>query len=371
MKTRLAIAISLMVCVAPATSAATERTKLAVLDLKDKGVDKELVQSLTDVVTAALNRLEVFDVISRDEILRIVEFEQQKQLLGCDSESACLAEIGGALGVRALVTGSVGRVGTSYIIHLVLTDAQTAVALAREQREVAKVEELTLAIEGSTRFLVRHLLAGQQGDLVLTASELGADVEIDGRIAGVTPIARQTVSGGPHTLRVIKTGFVTWAKDIEIKRGEPLLVEAKLVPSLEFIRGYDQRATTWRLLSYTSAGIGLAAVSFGVGGWLWNGRRASDYERDLTAAHCRKDSGVGLPGTDCSALQSRRDAIRRFDTVAQAVGWVGVLAIGTGAYLFAQGPTPGLYEQYKGETEVAVSVLLGAGGVQMNVHSSF
>lgn len=337
---------------APAKALA-ERTKLAVLDLEDKGVEGQLAKNLSDVVTAALGRLGVFDVLSRADIQRAMVFETQKQMLGCESQTSCLAEIGGALGVALLVTGSVGKVGANYIINLALTDSSTVTVVAREQREVTRAEELTAAVEGASRFLVRSLLAGQQGDLVLMASESAADVEIDGHIVGVTPWPRQALAGGPHTLRLSKAGFVTWAKDIEIKKGEPLVVEAKMVPSLEFIGAYDQRARTWRILALSAGGLGLAGVGFGVGGWLWNGGRASTYDKDLAAANCQAGAS-GLPMGDCAALKSRHDGIKRFDTIVQVVGFVGLAALAAGTYLFVQGPTPGIYDQYKAAGSVTV-----------------
>ena len=49
------------------------------------------------------------------------------------------------------------------------------------------------------------------------------------RIVGVTPLGRMELAGGPHTLRVIKSGFVTWARDIQVDPNQPTVVEAGLV----------------------------------------------------------------------------------------------------------------------------------------------
>jgi TolB-like protein len=126
---------------------AAEKTALAVLSLQDKGAGKELVLNLTDVVTGALSELGVFQVLSRADIQQMVEFEQSKQLLGCDSDTSCLAELGGALGVALLVNGSVGKVGNTYIVNLTLTDASAAKVLAREQRQVQSEAELTSELQ--------------------------------------------------------------------------------------------------------------------------------------------------------------------------------------------------------------------------------
>jgi TolB-like protein len=337
------------------------KVKIAVIDLVDKGVGQDVAQNLTDVVTVALNELGVLDVLSRSDIQRMLEFETQKQLVGCESDTSCLAEIGGALGVALLISGSVGKVGASFIINLTLTDTETVTVESREQRQVPSEDQLTAEARAAARFLVRALLAGQQGHLVLTGSESDADVEIDGRIVGVTPLARQTLAGGPHTLKVVKKGFVTWAKDIDIEKDQTTVVDAAMVPSLEFIEAYDSKAGTWRTLAYIAGGAGAAGLAFGIGGWVWNGQRAAEYERDLVDASCQRGAG-GSQCADPASFESRRDSIERFDLVAQVAGWTGAVALGVGVYLFTQGPRPGIYDRYKPETSVSASVLPTDGG---------
>ncbi len=355
---RTTAALFVILALAPAPARAQEKTKLAVLDLTGKGVPADLVENLTDVVTVALNKLGVFEVVSRADIQRMLAFEQNKQMLGCESDASCLAEIGGALGVALLVSGSVGKVGSQYLIQLNLTDTATVTVRSREQREVDSADELTAQVEAAARFLVRELLAGEQGFLILKASESGADVEIDGRIVGVTPLARQTLNGGPHTVKVVKKGFITWARDIDIDRDEPVIVDASLVPSLEFIADYDSRADTWRTLAWIAGGVGAAAVGTGVGLWIHNGSRADDFESELERRNCATGA-AGAPTEDCADLRSDRDSIERVDVIAQVVGWVGAASLAAGVWMFLQGPEPGLYDQYKPEAVVGLAPLDG------------
>ena len=115
--------------------AAPERPKLAVLDLVDQGVGPEAAKSLTDIVTATLTELGVLDVLSRGDLQQMVAFEEQKQLMGCDSDgTACLAELGGALGVAMLTTGTVGKVSDTYIVNLTLIDSRTVTVLPMPTR---------------------------------------------------------------------------------------------------------------------------------------------------------------------------------------------------------------------------------------------
>jgi hypothetical protein len=358
----LACFVVVMMTLAGPASAA-ERTKLAVVDLGDKGAGTALVQNLTDIITVTLGGLGVFDVLSRADMQQMVAFEQEKQMLGCASDTSCLAELGGALGVALLVTGSVGKVGQSYIVNLVLTDTRTVRILAREQREVAGLDKLTSEVQGGARFLVRGLLKDKQGDLILKVSENGADVEVDGKLVGVTPLGRQTLAGGPHTLRVSRTGFVAWARDVDISSEQPTVVEAALVPSVEFIEAYDARARTWRGGALVAGGLGVAGVLFGGFGYFYAGHLADDFNRDVDARDCRQ--GASSPQVDCETeFGARRRTISTWSMASAIAGGLGVVALGLGVYLFSEGPTPGIYDSYKVGSSTAVVVVpsLDGGG---------
>lgn len=351
----LSSVLAVMLCGLLAAPEGT-KTTIAVIDLTDNGAGAATARNLTDVITASLSDLGVFEVLSRADIQQMVQFEQDKQLLGCESDTSCLAELGGALGVALLVTGSVGNVAGTFILNLALTDARIGRVLAREQRKISNAGDLTAETEGAARYLVRELLAGQQGYLILKTSENGADVEVDGRVVGVTPLPRQTLAGGPHRVRVLKKGFVAWTRDIAIEKDQPLVVDAALVPSLDFIDEYDGRAKRWRSFSYISGGAGAAALGFGAYSYfVYNAKRASDFNDEVERASCSADA-LEPPSVDCQArFADERSSIRNLDIVSTISMGVGVASLGVALYLFTQGPEPGIYDQYKPSATVEVS----------------
>lgn len=340
-----------------AVSSASARPTLAVLDLEDRGAGKESAQSLTEVVTSSLAGLGVFDVLSRADIEQMVRFEQDRQLLGCNSDASCIAELGGALGVGLLVTGSIGKVGERFLLTLTLTDAQQGRVRAREQREIASVDELARETDKAARAVVRELLEGRTGSLVLKCSESGAEVELDGKLVGTTPYARQTVAAGPHRLRVSKRGFITWSRDVEVSMTEPLVVDVSLVPSLELIADYDASAGRWRTLAYVSGGLGAAALGSALYAYfVYNANRADEYDRDVTAAGCAADAQAA-PTIDCEArFGDERDSIRTLDTLSTVGMLVGAAALGAGWYFYREGPEPGRYDPYKPSEGLSVSM---------------
>lgn len=104
--------------------------KVAVMPLKERSVKADIASSLTQVVAQEFKNFKGFSVISQDDIKAMLALESDKQLLGCDDVS-CIAEIGGALGVDYLVTGTVGQVGDTFLVWLKLIDIRQAKVLNR------------------------------------------------------------------------------------------------------------------------------------------------------------------------------------------------------------------------------------------------
>ena len=107
---------------APVFAAGDSRVKIAVLDLQARGVDPALAQSGGTLIASELNKLEVFKVISREDIRNMLSFEKDKERLGCEADQACLAEIGGALGVEYIIAGSLAAIGDQTVLSLTLNN---------------------------------------------------------------------------------------------------------------------------------------------------------------------------------------------------------------------------------------------------------
>jgi len=144
------VAAVLLACVVlPAAAAAlAQGPKCAVFDLSARAADAAVSEGLTDVLVAQVHRTGACgSVISRSDVAALLGLERRRQLLGCDpSQSSCLAEIGGALGVDRLVTGSVGRVGSSIVLRLDLLDVRRARVLQRASRTAPDADTLLASL---------------------------------------------------------------------------------------------------------------------------------------------------------------------------------------------------------------------------------
>jgi len=139
---------------------ALAETKIAVLPVQAKsGMRPEDAELLTDVLTAEIARRKDFKVIGAAELTTLVTFEQQKTLLACADDS-CLAEVGAALGVDMLVSGSVGELGGVVLLNLVLMDARKSVVLARQSERVSNMRELVNIIPSAAATLMQVVPGG-------------------------------------------------------------------------------------------------------------------------------------------------------------------------------------------------------------------
>ncbi|MGI5860547.1 MAG: hypothetical protein ACOX6T_00655 [Myxococcales bacterium] len=116
-------------------SAAPPRAKIAVMNLEVvQRLSEGTAEILSEIITTELGRAEGLEVIARNEITAMLDYDRQRQLLACDESSSCLAEIGGALGVEYMLTGQVGAIGSRHRLSLILVDVRSAKVVARAAR---------------------------------------------------------------------------------------------------------------------------------------------------------------------------------------------------------------------------------------------
>lgn len=102
----------------------TEKTRIAVLDLRAESLSQQEVVALSDRLRTDLFNTGKFKVMERGLMSDIIQ-EQGFQKSGmCDDEN-CLIEVGQLLGVEKMVGGSIGKLGTVYLVNLRLIDMTT------------------------------------------------------------------------------------------------------------------------------------------------------------------------------------------------------------------------------------------------------
>ena len=230
-----------------------QKVTLAVLELKTAGLSESVAQNLTQVLSVELKRIDGASVISSDDIEAMLSLEQDKQMLGCDSDTACLAAIGGALGVDKLVVGQVGMLGSSYLISLKLIDPMGA-GVDNRINETFRGAESTLmhAIRSAGRRLL-GVEINDPGSLTVTSSQQAATLLLNGDEKGLLPLPPiNDLTPGRHSIRIQKDGFIPWSGDIYIN---PFETTSHWVELEEAPQRWYQKWWVWTIAGTAVAGV--------------------------------------------------------------------------------------------------------------------
>jgi TolB-like protein len=126
--------VALALAAAVPVSASAAKPKVAVLEVRAvQGVGAGTASILTAIIAGDLANAG-FSVISQSDIVALIGFEKQKQIMGCGEDSSCLAEIGGALGAEYVLMSQVGRIGSRFHMSIQLLDGRKGVPLSRVSR---------------------------------------------------------------------------------------------------------------------------------------------------------------------------------------------------------------------------------------------
>jgi hypothetical protein len=263
---------------APSPDAGPEEAldqKLAVWRFDALGIDPELVARLETLFRMELDRLDKQPMPSRRDIDRAITGDARD----CTGEDKCLVAIGKKLGVDVVLTGTVGQLGDNYVLTIKAVDVTTGKVLQKIQSDPLRGQPDEL-IEG-VRVAAYRLLAPDQlhGAIQIQTDLLGAEVELDGKSLGKTPLPQNGVLGklalGKHRLRVAAAAYEhPYEDDVEVHFQKVSPVVVRLIPSTQVlgtgkIDRIEQRpfyTRTWFIVAAGALAVGLgAAVGYGVG----------------------------------------------------------------------------------------------------------
>lgn len=118
------------------------KPRLAVMDVKPlNGVTPDLAAAVSSALVLELRKSATeYSVISTDEIRTLLTVERQRSQLGC-SEVGCLAEIGGALGASQMVSSTLGKFGSTYLLQVKLVDVRKAQVLREASERLSSADD--------------------------------------------------------------------------------------------------------------------------------------------------------------------------------------------------------------------------------------
>jgi hypothetical protein len=227
-----------------ALTLAAAPVKVAAMEWSHSGVDQVYTATLEsrfmDLLSA--NGLRV---TSPKDVGAVLGFERQRQMLGCGNNESCIAELAGALGVDALLYGSVAKGGTSYTVTLRLVNAKDAQPISSFSERLrsedlmqdwldAKAREIAAAALRVLRGASTGATGGGDAAAVVRASEpvrpyrgiswIPGVVAVLGLAAGVIGFIEANVLYGDLTHELSTTGQVTARAQSDASTGKTMQI---------------------------------------------------------------------------------------------------------------------------------------------------
>jgi PEGA domain len=350
-----------------AVQATQTRPPLLVLDLEARGGGVPEAQAATINVVRGLRDLDVFQVLSADDVRQLLALERTRQLTGAKGESA-LGELGKALGANDAVVGSVTRAGGKFQVEIRLLDVATQRVLNQKTLgPVGSVGEIASALPGLSQELVAPLLRDQQGYLLVRTKEEAAEVLIDDTLVGSTPLkAPLTLSRGLHRLQVRKDAFIAQTRSVRIEPNQTRVEEVDLIPSPDYAAAYRDRNGRARVGAWVATGVAVVSISAAI--WLdvaahneYNNNfypaqqwllGASGQGPQTKPASVASNPAASATWDACTAqgakycntqAQNSQSSVRTLSWLTAGTAVVGVAATGVAVWLWVSGKDPNRY----------------------------
>ncbi len=231
---------------------ATPKT-LVLMPFQTAQVSKELSSFSAEHLAQVLNT-RGFEVLTPQAVSSMLNLERQKQLLGCsEGAKSCLAELAGALGADAVLTGTMARLGQTFQIDVKILNALDGKSLALAHASARNEEDLVAALDEAATALVNQVnpVATVAPAPSVTSSERALGAAFWGPVIGGGAVA---IAGG------VTLGLAV--SSVERLKSAPGDGEDPL--SVSEAQRQLQTAGTLRTVGVVGLGVGVAAVLAGV-----------------------------------------------------------------------------------------------------------
>jgi hypothetical protein len=139
-----------------ADPAAQSKINYAVMPLKNgDGVSAGEASLITDRLRIEIFQTHKVNIMERDQMQDVLQ-EQGLQNSGACNDDACLVQMGQLLGVERMVTGSLGRLGTTmFMLNLRVIDVSTGQLLSVESADIrGQIEDVVSFLPGISKKIV-------------------------------------------------------------------------------------------------------------------------------------------------------------------------------------------------------------------------
>lgn len=271
----------LLVCCWLATNLSfAQKLTVSVMDLNvTEGLSAKEVVMLTDKLLNEFVSQGIYKVIERskrDEILKEQGFQQSG---ACDATS-CLVEAGQYLGVQKMFGGTIGKFGAVFAVELRMIDVKTGeIDMSFSREYTGDVSALLRAMkEAAAEFsrwkpkAVATPIAetkAEYGSIRVQSTPPGAMIFLDGTEVGATPGLIPKVEAGEHNIVIVKDGYSSFSRTVNVARNVTASVNAVLTKEYGTLNITSEPANAAVYIDGVSKGLtsstGLRVTGLGIG----------------------------------------------------------------------------------------------------------
>jgi hypothetical protein len=205
--------------------------------------------------------------------------------------------IGAHIFVNDRASGSMGKTPISFQLlpgeHKIIADLKN---------HEPEYREIRLGDESKVRVQFEMSLSSEYTDVKFMVSEIGADVLVDRRSIGKSPIVGvKRLREGAHQVLAMKPGYKNWSRTIQVKGPKRNKVDIELAPEGQVSIEVDDEEAPSQMWPWVTMGVGGAALVGGaITGMMANSLHTKLQEkkdrRELIAS-ADVDTGNSLVGT--------------------------------------------------------------------------
>ena len=201
---------------------------VAVLPLTGTNIPNSELTIYSDRLDAELFKLKNYIFVER-ELMSEILTEQGFQQTGCTTDE-CAVKIGELLGVKFLITGSLGKLESLYTVNLKMIDVETGKIRYKYSYDCdCSSKELLIsglknAVQGG--FGVKEVASIKDSNvsstktmsslIVIKSTPQNARVHLGCKYVGKTPLSLADYKKGNYSMMVLLPGFKTYRSNIKI-----------------------------------------------------------------------------------------------------------------------------------------------------------
>jgi len=223
---------------------------IAILNLEGRGVSESETATLSDQLRGQLVNLNAFIVLDRGTMEDILK-EQGLQQSGC-TITECAVRVGRVLNVQKIVAGSIGKIGKTYAINISMIDVESSrIERSFNRNYQGEIDGLLEILQD----IAREIAGRKLYKLTIYSAPKDAEVILNGKSLGKTPLARNVIAGSSLKILVKSPGYQDWEKTLTVTRDEELNVEMVSLKSTQA----KSSSHTWLWVAGGAAALGATA----------------------------------------------------------------------------------------------------------------